>query len=103
MYCIVFIHFYSASHSMRLSEALVSQPQQLTLCRSLHAEARQAIASEGLAWQLERDSNPRPTPYHAPQVIHLLFFFRQTRSLELWSTITICPFWLCSYKSKMRF
>ena len=35
------------SHSTVLSEAL--QPQQLTLCRSLHAEALQATVSEGLA------------------------------------------------------
>src|SRR6218665_2239102 len=41
--CIVFIHFYSAFHSMSL------RPQQLTLCRSLHAEALQTTASEGLA------------------------------------------------------
>ena len=46
IYCIVFIHFYSASH-----ETFRSAPdkQQLTLCRSLHAEALQATASEGLA------------------------------------------------------
>ena len=37
MYCIVFIHFYSASHSMSLSEALPTTA--IALCRSLHAEA----------------------------------------------------------------
>src|SRR6218665_1238762 len=47
LYCIVFIHFYSASHSLSLSEA--PRPQQLTLCRSLHAKALQAIAGKGLA------------------------------------------------------
>ena len=43
LYCIVFIRFHSASHSMSLSEAL------LTLCLSTHAEALQAAVSEGLA------------------------------------------------------
>ena len=41
------MHFYNASHSMRLSEAL--PPTQLTLCRSLHADALQATVSEGRA------------------------------------------------------
>jgi len=47
LHCIVFIHFYSASHSMNLSEELPTTA--LTLCRSLHAEALQAAVSEGLA------------------------------------------------------
>src|SRR6218665_2329004 len=47
LYCIVFIHFYSASHSLSLSEALPRQ--QSLLCRSSHAEALQAIAGKGLA------------------------------------------------------
>src|SRR6218665_3992570 len=47
LYCIVFIHFYGASNNLSLSEA--PRPQQLTLCRSLHAEALQAIAGKGLA------------------------------------------------------
>ena len=63
LYCIVFINFYSASHSMSFQKR--SRPQQLELCRSLHAEALHAIASEGLAQvhtlRLERDSNLRPT------------------------------------------
>src|SRR6218665_2238951 len=46
-YCIVFNHFYSASRSMSLSEALPNK--SITLCRSLHAEALQATVSEGLA------------------------------------------------------
>src|SRR6218665_591052 len=47
--CIVFIHyaFYSASQSMSLSRAL--QTTIMALRRSLHAEALQATASEGLA------------------------------------------------------
>src|SRR6218665_4042318 len=42
-----------------------SRPQQLTLYRSLHAEALHPTASEGFAhgrvvtWRLEQDSNPR--------------------------------------------
>jgi len=47
MYCIVSIHLYSASHSMSLSEALLTT--ELMLCRSSHAKALQAIASEELA------------------------------------------------------
>ena len=47
VYCIVFIYLYSASHSMSLSEALPATT--LILCRSEHAEALQATASEGLA------------------------------------------------------
>ena len=43
-YCIVFIHFCSASRSLSLSEA-----HQLTLCTSLHVAALQVTASEGLA------------------------------------------------------
>src|SRR6218665_3546030 len=52
-----------------------SRPQQLILCRSLHAEALQATASEGLAqgptWRLQRDLSPRPSGrkarlYNAP-------------------------------------
>src|SRR6218665_158639 len=42
-----------------------SRPQQLTLCWSLHAEALQATASEGLGQgphvALERDSNSQPS------------------------------------------
>ena len=53
LYCIVFIHFYSASRSMCLVVQKRfqkrSRPQQLTLFRSLHAEALQATVSEGLA------------------------------------------------------
>ena len=48
LYCIVFIHFYSASHGKSISEALPTTAM-LTLCRSLHAEELQATASEGLA------------------------------------------------------
>src|SRR6218665_4042834 len=44
LYCIVFIHFYSAFHGMNLS-----RPQQLTLCWRLQDEALPATASEGLA------------------------------------------------------
>src|SRR6218665_979089 len=44
---IVLIHLYSASLSMRLSEALATTA--LILCRSYHAEALQTTASEGLA------------------------------------------------------
>ena len=47
LYCFVFIHLYSASHSMSHSEALPITA--LILFRSLHAEALQATASEGLA------------------------------------------------------
>src|SRR6218665_1747738 len=47
LFCIVFIHFYSSSHSTSLSEVL-PRPQQFTLCLSLHAEALQVTASEGL-------------------------------------------------------
>jgi len=39
LYCIVFIHFYSASHSMSLLEVLPTKA--LILCRSWHAEALQ--------------------------------------------------------------
>src|SRR6218665_2297056 len=46
LYC--FIHFYSASRSMSLSEALPTTAI-MTRCRSLHAEALHACASEGLA------------------------------------------------------
>ena len=59
MHCIVFIHLYSASHSMSLSEALLITI--FILCRSYHVEALQATASEGFAqvptWRLECDSN----------------------------------------------
>ena len=44
LYCIAFIHFYSAIHS--LSEALPTTA--MTLCRSLQAGALQATASEVL-------------------------------------------------------
>src|SRR6218665_3638579 len=44
LYCILFIYF---SHHQPFRSA-PSQPQQLTLCRSLHAEALQSTASEGL-------------------------------------------------------
>ena len=47
VFCIVFIHFFSASHSMSLSEALPTIA--MTLYGSLHAEALQATVSEGLA------------------------------------------------------
>ena len=49
-HCIV-SYFYSASDSMSLTFCgqKRSWPQQLTLCWSLHAEASQAAASEGLA------------------------------------------------------
>jgi len=45
LFCIVSIHIYSASHSVSLSEALPST--EMTLCRSLYAEALQATLSEG--------------------------------------------------------
>ena|SRR6218665_441983 len=44
LYCTVVIHFYSARAFQKRS-----RPQQLTLCRSLHAEALQATASDGFA------------------------------------------------------
>jgi len=47
LYCIAFIHLYSATHSMSLSEALPTTA--MSLCRILHAEALQATVSEGLA------------------------------------------------------
>ena len=63
LYCIVFIYFYSAIHSMSLSEAL--QSTAMIVCRSSDAEALHATVSEGLpkapTWRLERDSNPRPS------------------------------------------
>ena len=46
IYCIIFIHLYRASYIMSLSEALLTTA--LILCRSWHAEALQATASEGL-------------------------------------------------------
>src|SRR6218665_2173045 len=45
--CIVFIHFYSASHSKSFSEALPTTA--MTLFRNLNAEALQETVSEGLA------------------------------------------------------
>ena len=63
LYCIVFIHFYSASRSMSLSEALpataidtvgVYMPK---LYRQLHVKDLPKV----LTWRLERDSNPRPS------------------------------------------
>ena len=47
MYCIVFIHFYSTSHSMRLSEALPTT--EIDTVRVFSAEVLQATVSEGLA------------------------------------------------------
>src|SRR6218665_275531 len=70
-YCIEFIHFYSASHNMSLSEVFPTT----SLCRSLHADSLQATA-RSLRIPLERDSNPRPSGrkastlpmrHHAPQ------------------------------------
>src|SRR6218665_577046 len=48
----IFIHsryFYSVSLSPLLLRGRRSRPQQLTQCRSLHAEALQAAVGEGLA------------------------------------------------------
>src|SRR6218665_2725702 len=62
-YCIVFIHFYSASHSLILSEALpttaidtvgVYMPKRY---RQLQVKDLPKV----LTWRLERDSNPRPS------------------------------------------
>jgi len=47
LFCIVFIHFYSASHIISCSEGL--RAKRLTMCRYLHAEALQTTASEGFA------------------------------------------------------
>ena len=49
LYCIVFIHFYSIELLTTGAFRKRSRPQQLTLCRSLHAEVPQATVSEGLA------------------------------------------------------
>jgi len=46
LYCVVFIHFYSASYGMRLSEALSTIA--IDTVSVLHSEAQQAIASEWL-------------------------------------------------------
>ena len=51
-HCIVFILFYFSMSIALLTASSFhkrSRPQQLALCRSLHAEALQATASEGLA------------------------------------------------------
>src|SRR6218665_1246787 len=47
MYCIVFIHFCSTSHSMRLSEALPTT--EIDTVGVFSAEVLQATVSEGLA------------------------------------------------------
>ena len=47
MYCIVFIHFYSASHSLRLSEALPTTA--IDAVTEFHAETLEATASEGFS------------------------------------------------------
>jgi len=47
--CIVFMHFYNASQVLTAwAFQKSSRPQQLTLCRSLHAESLQTTVSEGL-------------------------------------------------------
>ena len=53
LYCIAFIHFYSSSHSISLSETLPITA--VIMYRNLHAKALKATASEWLEW----DSNPR--------------------------------------------
>ena len=45
----IFIHIYIAPLQVHYTTQKRSRPQQLTLCRSLNAEALQAIANEGLA------------------------------------------------------
>src|SRR6218665_1786989 len=45
----IFIHIYIAPLQVHYTTQKRSRPQQLTLCRSLNAEALQAIAGKGLA------------------------------------------------------
>src|SRR6218665_1207277 len=47
MYCIVFFHFCSDSHSVSLSDVLPTRA--MPLCRSLHPDALHTTVSEGLA------------------------------------------------------
>ena len=55
LYCIVFIHFYSASHSKSLSEALP------TAIDTLSEFTRWSANGKVPMWRLEHNSNPRPS------------------------------------------
>src|SRR6218665_1575792 len=69
MHCIVFIHFYSASHSLSFQKR--SRPQQLTLCRSLHAKALQAIAGKGPYMAARAGFEPGRTASSQPMRHHV--------------------------------
>src|SRR6218665_1776429 len=99
---IVFIHFYSASHSMSSSETLPTT----TLCRSFHAEALQATVVLDLpkvpTWQLELDSKPRPSGRkasslpmrrHAPRYLDVISHpIGKTRFSEYFTILCKCHY-----------
>ena len=73
------------------------RPQQLTLCRSLHAEALQATASEGLAQgpyvvAIERDSNPQPFGWKASTLPMRHHALSTTHNLHLYHSWIFPPF-----------
>ena len=84
LYCIVFIHFYSASRSMSLSDGL--HITEFIGCRQLKVKD----LSKVISWQLERYSNPRPSGRKAsnlpmglhaqqiPRFTHILLYERTT-------------------------
>src|SRR6218665_1775291 len=83
LYCIVFIHFYSSPHGVSLSEALPTTAID-TVSEFYTRKRKRQLQVKDLpkvpTWQLERDSNPRPSgrnlyalpstmpmSHHAPQ------------------------------------
>ena len=95
---VVFVQYLSVSIALLTAWAFQkrSQPQQLTLCWSLHAEALQATASEGLAqgrYVAARAGFEPATPgrkaltlpmrHHTPQVEFSVF------DLICWHTIRL--------------
>src|SRR6218665_1967172 len=87
LFCIIFIHFYSASHSMSLSEAL-----QTTAIDTVSEFTRQSATGNCMqvkdlpkapTWRLERDLNLRPSGrktstlpmrHHIPIYIHIRIY-----------------------------
>ena len=63
LYCIVFIHFYSASHGKSLSEALLTT--EIDTVRVYTTKRYRQLQVKDLPkipmWRLERDSNPQPS------------------------------------------
>src|SRR6218665_389539 len=65
LYCVVLYLSISIALLTAFAFQKRSRPQQLTLCRNLHAEALHATLMKDLpkvpTWRLERDLNPRPS------------------------------------------